>query len=223
MELKTARCNHSSRDNQSENRKLKGYLFVKRAADLLLGVLGLIVLFLPMVITALVVWIDSPGASPLFVQKRVGFQGKPFFMYKLRSMVPHAEKLQAQMLSYNEMTGPAFKMKEDPRITRVGRFLRKSYIDELPQLWNVVRGEMSLVGPRPPLPAEVEKYTPLEMQRLSIKPGMTCYWQTQEKRYECTFEEWMELDLRYMKERSIKTDCMILLKTIVSVLKMQGI
>ena len=131
---------------------------MRRAQDIILSLLALIVLCVPMLIVALVIWIDSPGASPIFTQKRVGRNGKVFNFRKFRSMVPDAESKLHELLDRNEMNGPVFKIKDDPRITRVGKFIRKTSIDELPQLFNILRGEMSIVGPRPAIPREVEQY-----------------------------------------------------------------
>ena len=137
-------------------------------------------------------------------------------------MIPHADKKLDEVLYKNEMDGPAFKIKDDPRITRVGRFIRRSSIDEFPQLWNVLKGDMSLVGPRPPLLREVEQYTKEQKRRISIKPGITCYWQVQPKRNSLSFEEWLELDMRYIDERSLLTDIKILFKTVGAVFGMEG-
>ena len=198
------------------------YSFIKRLFDIVVSFLGLVVLLVPMLIISLIIVIDSPGSAPFFVQKRVGKNGREFNFYKFRSMVPNADKLLETLLDQNEMEGPAFKMKDDPRMTRVGRFIRKTSIDELPQLLNVLKGDMSLVGPRPPLPREVEQYSEYQMQRLLVTPGITCYWQTQPKRNSLTFDQWLELDLKYIKERSLKTDVIILFKTVGAVCGMEG-
>ena len=192
------------------------YGFFKRVFDIVCSLLGLIILFVPLAIIAIVIWIDSPGASPIYRQDRVGKNGKTFKFYKFRSMVPNADKMLESLLSQNEMKGPAFKMKQDPRITRVGRFIRRTSIDELPQLWNVLKGDMSLVGPRPPLPREVAMYTEHQYQRLSVVPGLTCYWQIQPKRNTLSFDEWLSLDLKYISERNFWVDLKILFKTIIS-------
>ena len=175
-----------------------------------------------MLVTALVIVIDSPGASPIFVQTRVGRDGKLFQFYKFRSMHPGAEEKLTDLLKYNEMDGPAFKMKDDPRITRVGRFIRKSSIDELPQLINILRGEMSIVGPRPALPREVDMYDDYARQRLLVTPGLTCFWQIQPYRNRLSFEEWVDLDVQYIKERSFLTDWKIILATFGTVFGMNG-
>lgn len=199
------------------------YCFFKRIFDIVLSALGLLVLLLPLLIIAVVILIDSPGASPIYVQERIGKNGKKFKFYKFRSMVPNAEKMLDSLLEQNEMQGPAFKMKDDPRITRLGRFLRKTSIDELPQLLNVLKGDMSLVGPRPPLPREVAMYTEYQYQRLSVTPGLTCYWQIQPKRNSLSFDEWLLLDLKYISERGFRTDVKILFKTVKAVLGLEGI
>ena len=148
-----------------------------------------------MLLTCIAVWIDSPGASPVFSQLRVGRNGKLFRLYKFRSMCPNAESKLNDLLQDNEMDGPVFKMKDDPRITRVGHFIRKTSIDELPQLVNILKGDMSIVGPRPALPREVAQYTPYEWQRLYVTPGLSCYWQIAPHRNQLSFEEWMALAL----------------------------
>ena len=203
--------------------KIETYEKIKRFLDIVFSIIGLVVLFIPFLIIALIIFIDSPGASPIYVQKRVGKNGKEFDFYKFRSMIPDAENMLGVLLSDNEMDGPAFKIENDPRITRFGRFIRKSGIDELPQLLNVVKGDMSLVGPRPPLPREVEEYGEKENIRLSITPGITCYWQVQPKRNSLTFDEWLELDTKYINERSLKTDACILFKTVRAVFGMEGV
>ena len=198
------------------------YWMGRRAQDIFFSLLALIVLAIPMLIVALVIWIDSPGASPIFSQDRVGRDGKVFKFYKFRSMVPNAEAKLHEVLEQNEMDGPVFKMKNDPRITRVGRFIRKTSIDELPQLINILKGDMSIVGPRPALPREVAEYDEYEMQRLYVTPGLTCYWQVQPNRNELTFDEWMDLDLKYIQDRSFWLDWKLIILTIVAVLKMYG-
>ena len=197
------------------------YCFFKRLFDLVISILILMFLLVPLLILSLVILIDSPGASPIYVQERLGKNGRVFKFYKLRTMVKDADKIHPPE-SDNEMQGPAFKMKNDPRITRVGKFLRRSSIDELPQLWNVIKGDMSLVGPRPPLPQEVEKYTDEQKKRLSVTPGITCYWQVQPKRNSLTFDEWVALDIKYISERSFMTDLKILFKTIGAIFGLEG-
>ncbi len=201
----------------------RAYWVIRRAQDIFFSALALIVLLIPMLIVALLIVIDSPGASPIFTQIRVGRDGRQFRFYKFRTMIPNAEDKLKELLKYNEMKGgPAFKMANDPRITRIGKFLRKTGIDELPQLLNVLRGDMSIVGPRPPLPREVAQYGPYERQRLYITPGMTCYWQIQPRRNELSFRKWVDLDVKYIRERSFLTDWKIIFKTVVAVVTLQG-
>ena len=198
------------------------YWMGRRAQDVFFSLLALIVLAVPMAIVALVIWIDSPGASPIFSQDRVGRDGKIFKFYKFRSMIPNAEARLKDVLAQNEMDGPVFKMKNDPRITRVGRFIRRTSIDELPQLINILKGDMSIVGPRPALPREVAQYTDYERQRLYVTPGLTCYWQIQPNRNELTFDEWMELGLKYIQDRNFWLDWKLIFQTIWAVLRMYG-
>ncbi len=196
-------------------------LFMKRMMDLLGAALGLL-LFAPfMFLIALAIKLDSPGPV-FFVQERVGLHGRRFRMYKFRSMVADAERRLAEVAHLNEMTGPVFKTARDPRVTRVGRVLRRLSLDELPQLFNVLKGEMSLVGPRPPLPREVAKYGPRERRRLSVKPGITCLWQVS-GRNKIPFERWVELDLEYVERWSLWLDLKILARTVPAVLGLTGI
>ena len=211
--------------NVNVNGSLKentGYLHFKRVQDVVLSTVGLIILFPVLVLISLVILIDSPGASPIFVQTRVGLNGKKFRFYKFRTMQPNADKLLESLLAKNEMTGPVFKIKNDPRITRVGKILRKTSLDELPQLWNVLKGDMSMVGPRPALPRETEQYDAHAWERTSVVPGLTCYWQIQPKRNSLSFEKWLELDLKYIEERSFLVDWKIMFGTISAVLHMEG-
>jgi exopolysaccharide biosynthesis polyprenyl glycosylphosphotransferase len=200
--------------------KVINYRKRKRLLDMF-GSLFLLVLALPvMAVIALAVRLNSRG--PVFyTSKRVGRMGRIFDFYKFRSMYVDADERLKDVLANNEKDGPIFKMQNDPRITRVGRFLRKTSLDELPQLFNVFRGDMSLVGPRPPLPHEVEKYDEYAMERLAVRPGMTCYWQIM-GRSNLSFEEWMKLDHKYLEEMSVTTDIKILLKTPLAVLKGDG-
>lgn len=199
------------------------YLAVKRCFDIVFSLLCIIVFTIPILFVMLLIVIDSPGASPIYTQYRVGKNGRVFKFYKLRSMVPGADQLLDSLLDQNEMEGPAFKISNDPRITRVGRVIRKTCIDELPQLWNILKGDMSFVGPRPPLPREVEQYNDFQRNRLSVVPGLTCYWQIQPNRNSLTFDKWLELDLKYIEERNVKTDLMIIFKTVGAVLNMEGV
>ena len=189
------------------------YRTVKRASDVVLSLAALLVIGPVILLIALLIFLDDPHASPFFTQIRVGKDGREFRFYKLRSMVSNAEELLESLREKNEMDGPAFKIENDPRITRIGRFIRKCSIDELPQFWNVLKGDMSIVGPRPPLPKEVAQYTPEQMRRLSVRPGLTCIWQTQPKRNELRFSKWIELDLEYIEHRSLWLDFKLILKT----------
>lgn len=198
------------------------YEFFKRCFDIICSLIAITVLFVPLAIISLVIVIDSPGASPIFIQKRVGHKGKVFNFYKFRSMVPNAEQMLDKLLDQNEMEGPVFKIKEDPRITRIGKFIRKSSIDELPQLLNILKGDMSIVGPRPALPREVEQYDDSARERLEVIPGLTCYWQVQPSRNSLTFEEWLELDKKYIKERNFLVDLKIIFKTVFAVFGLEG-
>ena len=198
------------------------YTFFKRCFDIISAVLGLVILFVPLLLVSLIIVIDSPGASPIYIQERVGKNGRKFKFYKFRSMVPNADAMLEALLDKNEMQGPVFKIRNDPRITRFGRIIRITSIDELPQLWNVLKGDMSLVGPRPPIPREVEQYTQHQHKRLAVTPGLTCYWQVQPKRNSLSFDEWLALDLKYIAERSFWTDLKILFLTVGAVFGLEG-
>ena len=173
-----------------------GYRFLKRTIDVV-GSLLLLASLSPIALVTYLWLLISTNGRPLFVQERVGFCGRRFQMYKFRSMEVGADAKKSALMAYNEMGGPAFKMSRDPRVTRVGRFIRKTSLDEFPQFWNVLRGEMSLVGPRPPIPTEVERYERWQMRRLSMKPGITCIWQVS-GRNNIDFDTWMKLDLQYI-------------------------
>lgn len=201
----------------------RGYLIAKRLFDVIASFCALVVLSPVFLFLALIIFIDDPHGSPIFTQTRIGKDGRPFKFYKFRSMIVGAEALMKELQHKNEMRGPAFKMKDDPRITRVGRFIRRTSLDELPQLLNVLKGDMSLVGPRPPLPNEVAQYTPEQQKRLSVVPGLTCYWQVQPERNSLDFNEWLQLDMKYIAECSIKVDLSIIFRTILVVLHMEGI
>ena len=197
------------------------YECFKRFFDILLATIALIVTAPFILIAALAIRLDSKGRA-FYVSERVTKDGKVFQMFKLRTMYLDADKRLKDLMEENEYKdAPAFKMKNDPRITRVGRFLRKTSIDELPQLINVIAGQMSVVGPRPPLPDEVARYTPYQRQRLGVKGGLTCYWQSS-GRNDIGFDEWVELDLKYIRERSLWTDFKIILKTFGAVFSMRG-
>lgn len=206
---------HSTKGTKYEN--------CKRIFDVLVSVLALLILFIPLIVIMVIILIDSPGASPIYIQERVGKNGKIFKFYKFRSMRPKADEMLDSLLEANEMDGPVFKIKDDPRITRIGKFLRKTGIDEIPQFINVIKGDMSIVGPRPPLPREVEYYTNEQLKRISVTPGITCYWQVQPSRNSLSFDEWFELDMKYIEERSFKADIIIILKTFGAVCGMEGV
>ena len=192
------------------------YEVIKRIIDVVASFTGLILLSPLILIVSILIKLESKG-EVIFKQKRVGLNGKEFYMYKFRSMVIIAEELKEQLESQNEMSGPMFKIKDDPRITNVGKFIRKTSIDELPQLINVIKGDMSLVGPRPSLPKEVKKFEQWMMERLEVKPGLTCIWQVS-GRNNIDFEDWMKLDIKYVRERSFKLDIKLILKTVLVLL-----
>ncbi|MGH4139652.1 sugar transferase [Clostridium sp.] len=193
-------------------KKNLGYFIVKRIIDFIGALFGILLISPVMFVVAIWIKVDSKGPV-LFAQKRVGQDGRSFLMYKFRSMCPDAEGLLKKLEADNEMSGPMFKIKEDPRITKIGKFIRKTSIDELPQLINILKGEMSLVGPRPSLPKEVAQFTSFQKQRLVAKPGLTCYWQVG-GRSEVSFEEWMEMDVEYLKDRNTLVDIVLILKTV---------
>jgi len=195
-------------------------LFIKRLVDMAAAACLAMVLIPLWIVIPVAIYLDSPGPI-LFGQERVGKNGRRFKMWKFRSMIPDADRLKASLAHLNEMDGPVFKIREDPRITKVGRFIRKTSIDELPQLFNVLLGEMSLVGPRPPVPGEVAQYGLWQKKRLSVKPGITCLWQIS-GRNEIKFDEWMRLDRQYIDNWSLTLDLMILIKTAGVVLTRKG-
>jgi len=193
---------------------------LKRLLDVVLASLGLVA-SLPLSLAIIIaIKLDSPGPA-LFVQERVGRHGRRFRFYKFRSMYVDAERRLSELQMHNEVDGPVFKMRKDPRISKVGAFLRRSSLDELPQLINVLKGEMSLVGPRPPLPREVEQYRPSDRIRLSVKPGLTCLWQIR-GRSTLGFDTWMEYDREYISNVSLWVDLSILVRTVWAVLSTRG-
>ncbi|WP_343839012.1 sugar transferase [Salinibacillus aidingensis] len=197
---------------QIQTNNKTSYLFFKRAIDILGSIFGIIILSPLFLMVSLLIKIEDSKGPVIFKQKRIGKDETSFYMYKFRSMVSNAEELKEKLIEQNEATGPVFKIKEDPRVTRIGRFIRRTSIDELPQLFNVLKGEMTLVGPRPPLVDEVKEYTSYERQRLSVRPGLTCYWQVS-GRSNLSFEEWVRLDLQYIKNRSFWLDMKLILRT----------
>lgn len=194
-------------------RESKNYLFIKRSIDIFGAVFGMILLFWLFIIVAILIKIEDPKGPVFFKQVRVGKNEKEFYMYKFRSMVSDAEEKLKDLLQYNEVSGAMFKMKDDPRITKIGKFIRKTSIDELPQLLNVIKGDMSLVGPRPPLPREVKEYSTYDKQRLIVTPGCTGLWQVS-GRNSLGFKEMVELDLEYISNQNIVFDLRIIFKTV---------
>lgn len=203
--------------------KLRFALFpsAKRSIDIVISLMGL-VLISPILLTiAVLIKLESKGPA-FFQQERIGLDGEPFTMFKFRSMKVDAEQCRSELENSNEMaSGVIFKMKRDPRITRIGSFIRKTSIDELPQLINVLRGDMTLVGPRPPLAAEVAQYSRADRARLSVVPGITCFWQIS-GRSDIPFDKQVQLDVRYIERQSIRLDILVLLRTIPAVLKARG-
>ena len=198
-----------------ENESTKGFSFyeiIKRLIDIICSFMGLLAFSPLFIIIAIIIKFTSKGPV-FFSQKRVGKYGREFDMYKFRSMVVNAEELKEKLAAQNEMSGPMFKMKDDPRVTKVGKFIRKTSLDELPQLWNVLKGDMSLVGPRPSLPKEVAQFEDWMHRRLEVKPGLTCYWQVS-GRNNIDFEDWMKLDIRYVDERNLWIDIKLIFKTV---------
>ncbi|MCV4233779.1 sugar transferase [Virgibacillus sp. LDC1] len=189
------------------------YRILKRAMDFIFALMGLVLLSPLFLIISILIKLEDPKGSIFFYQTRIGKDEKSFRMYKFRSMVSNAEELLEELLDQNEISGAMFKMKEDPRITKIGKFIRRTSIDELPQLWNVIRGEMSLVGPRPALPREVDQYSSYDKLRLSVIPGCTGLWQVS-GRNKLSFYEMVELDLKYIEQRGIITDIKIILHTV---------
>ena len=196
------------------------YNFFKRAFDIVASLCAAVALSWLIGLAVLAIKLEDGGPA-IYTQTRVGRNGRFFKMYKLRSMCVDADRQKKELIKQNEMDGPAFKMEHDPRITKVGAFLRRTSIDEIPQLFNILKGDMSIVGPRPPLGYEVMQYDEYAMRRLTVKPGLTCYWQCS-GRSNIDFEEWMRLDNKYIDERGFWRDITIILKTIPAVLKGDG-
>ncbi|WP_322099564.1 sugar transferase [Gottfriedia endophytica] len=212
MEIASEPKQSSLQESQYFTEKSAFYHFLKRTFDILGALLGL-VLFSPIfLVIAFFIKLESKKGPVFFKQERVGKNGKVFNMYKFRSMVPDAEERLQELLKYNEISGAMFKIKNDPRLLKIGKFIRKTSLDEFPQLWNVIRGEMSLVGPRPPLPREVQQYTNYEKLRLKVIPGCTGLWQIR-GRNGLNFHQMVELDLEYIKNRNFLFDLLIILKT----------
>lgn len=203
-----------------ENTSRTAYCLFKRIFDIIFSIIGLILLSPLLLAVSIIIKIDSPGPI-LFKQNRVGDGGKIFMMYKFRSMCTDAEIQLDNLKKQNQKDGPVFKIFNDPRVTRFGRIIRRTSIDELPQLMNILKGDMSFVGPRPPIPYEVSQYNDYQLQRISVKPGLTCYWQIS-GRSNLSFDDWIELDIKYIHERGFWTDIKILLRTIPAVLRREG-
>ena len=195
------------------NNESVAYLVSKRIIDIVGSLAGIILLSPLFLIVAILIKLEDPKGKVFFSQERNGKYPKTFKMYKFRSMVHNAEELLKDLMVKNEQTGPVFKINNDPRITKVGKFIRKTSIDELPQLFNVLKGDMSLVGPRPPIPHEVEQYNYYQMQRLFVKPGLTCIWQVS-GRNNIGFDEWVEMDIEYIRTRNLWLDIKLIFKTV---------
>ena len=193
----------------------------KTLSESVFSFFALVLLSPVLLLVAIGIKLESKGPV-IFKQKRVGLRGRQFYIYKFRTMVSNAEALKANLAAQNESDGPMFKIKKDPRITKIGRFLRKTSIDELPQLFNVLKGEMSLIGPRPPLPKEVEQFERWQLRKLSMKPGITCTWQIIPNRNDVVFEKWMKLDIQYIENWSLKNDIKLIFKTIKSIITSGG-
>ena len=193
------------------------YLILKRVMDIIGAILGLMLASPIMIIVAILIKLEDPKGPIFFSQIRNGVYPKTFKMYKFRSMYVDAEERLQELMHLNEQSGPAFKIKNDPRITKIGRFIRKTSLDELPHLFNLLIGDMSLVGPRPAIPREVAQYTDYQKQRLFVKPGLTCIWQVS-GRNNISFEQWVELDLEYIKIRNLWLDLKLILLTIPALL-----
>ena len=189
------------------------YSVTKRLIDIVGSLCGIILLSPLFLIVAILIKLEDPKGKVFFAQERNGKYPKTFKMYKFRSMVHNAEDLLKDLMDRNEQTGPVFKINDDPRITKVGKFIRRTSIDELPQLFNVLKGDMSLVGPRPPIPHEVDQYNSYQMQRLAVKPGLTCIWQVS-GRNNIGFDEWVEMDIEYIKTRNLWLDIKLIFKTV---------
>ena len=222
MESTISAAPQISIDREKTLRSHRRYWVLRRAQDIVFSLLALILLAPLALLISLAIVLDSPGDGAIFRQRRVGRDGKLFWLYKFRTMCPDAEEQLNELLSQNQMDGPVFKIKGDPRITRVGRFLRKTSLDELPQLLNVLQGDMSIVGPRPALPREGELYSDYQRQRLYVTPGLSCYWQIAPHRNEMSFDEWVALDLKYIQERSFWVDWKIIFLTVRAMLMKYG-
>lgn len=211
MEQVNINFNYDEYNNMEGYKRGMGYFLIKRLIDIVGSFVGLVLISPLLLILCVAIKLDSKGPI-IFAQKRIGKNGVPFYMYKFRSMIVDAEERLGALKEKNEMSGPMFKIKDDPRITKVGRFIRKTSMDELPQLLNILKGEMTFVGPRPNLPKEVEKFDDWMKIKLIAKPGLTCYWQVM-GRNDVDFEDWMKLDLKYVQDRNTWLDIKLILKT----------
>ncbi|MBQ9517715.1 MAG: sugar transferase [Eubacterium sp.] len=205
-----------------ENKSFKTYWLKKRIFDIIVSTILLIFAIIPILLVALAIFIDDPHGNPFYKQIRIGRHGEEFYMYKFRTMYVDADKRKAELMEQNEMDGPVFKIKDDPRITRLGKILRKISVDELPQFFNVLKGDMSMVGPRPPLPNEVAEYEDYHKLRLIVTPGITCDWQIADNRNDIPFEQWVEMDLNYIENRTTWGDLKIIFKTPFAMLSATG-
>ena len=219
-------CQHRIRSTRDD--ELRGiedrhaYRIAKRAFDIVFSAAAIVGTSPILLVAAAAIKADDPDAPVVFAQQRVGMHGATFTMHKLRTMVADAEQHLDELRPLNEKDGPVFKIKHDPRVTKIGRVLRRTSIDELPQFWDVFLGNMSVVGPRPALPREVEEYDERAKKRLLVKPGVTCYWQASPNRDDLSFDEWVALDLRYVRECGPLVDLVLIIRTVGAVLLMQG-
>ena len=204
---------------QASRRK---YWMRKRVFDFAASLLLLALSAPLLLLLAVLICLDDPRGGPIFRQTRLGLGGRRFTMYKFRTMAVDAEQQRAELAALNEMDGPVFKIRDDPRVTRIGKFLRRSSLDELPQLFNVLRGDMSIIGPRPPLPCEAAEYTDYQSLRLIVKPGLTCLWQVRTDRNAVSFAEWVEDDMEYILNASLWGDVKLMLKTPFVMLRGEG-
>jgi exopolysaccharide biosynthesis polyprenyl glycosylphosphotransferase len=197
-------------------------LTIKKIMDISVSLIMVILLSPLLIVISILIKLSSPGPL-IFKQSRVGLRGRQFNLFKFRTMIVNAEQLRKELESENEADGPVFKIKDDPRVTKIGKFLRRTGLDELPQLFNILKGEMSLIGPRPPLLEETKSYKRWQLRRLSVKPGLSCFWQIKPDRNNIKFEKWMELDLAYIDNWSLRLDFIILIKTIRTVFQRSGL
>lgn len=194
----------------------------KRCFDVVFSLAALMLLAPVYLLIGAYIWLVDPHGGPIYKQVRMGRHAEPFTVYKFRTMVVNADEMLEDLRDRNEMDGPVFKIKDDPRIIRGGHFLRRTGLDELPQFWNVLKGDMTVVGPRPPLPGEVEHYTEFDKLRLMVTPGLTCEWQIQPRRNELSFDEWVDLDIAYICDRTFRGDMKIILATVKAMLRRDG-